>query len=325
MGLSLADVTRIRLARWMVRAAAAILLSVLAVGCWDSAEPVGGGWYYGERASTSMDDKGAKGMLYREIGGERIAVGRDVYEYRFYPPDCIVWMTGRTLFGGCGDRRPVAVASAGSLDWALLPDRADFLGHFSVLGGRKPPERPQFILIDSIRAVAERQPALDTAYQALRQGEVDYDSSLTPTLGRPDIPDLEARDHYGETKLFEAVRHRNQERIEMLLAAGANVNARNNPGATPLIALAYDYNRTDTLVIAQLVAAGADVNLRDENGWTALIRAVNDSRAPVVAKLIAVGADVNAFDNEGKSVLSHANRRGNAEIIGLITQAGGRP
>jgi hypothetical protein len=148
-----------------------------------------------------MDDRGAKGTLHRIVGGKRIDVGTDVYNYRLYPPDCMVWQTGRAVFAACGDRRPFPVTPSLSLDWEFLDDRINYLGLFEVMGGRKPPERPKYILIDSIRAVAGRQPELDVSYQPMRDSEADIDPSLEPTFGRPSSPDPEKRGQQLERSL----------------------------------------------------------------------------------------------------------------------------
>ena len=308
-----------------VRIAGVLVLAFLAPACAGDATPIGGGWYSGKRPTLSMDDRGAKGTLHRRVGIKRIEVGTDVYEYRYYPPDCVVWQTGRTLFGACGDRRPFPVAISNSLDWKLLDDRADYLGFFKVQGGRTPPERPTFILIDSVRAVAARQPALDESYRPSRDGGTNFDPSLEPTLGAPTVTDLEKRDRAGETQLFEAVRQRSRDRIRTLLAAGANPNVHNNAGRTPLMYAVPYYYGADTAIITQLIAAGADVNARDNLGWTPLIHAVHDAPTRVLVQLLAAGANVHARDDEGKSASDHAKEfRGDAKVSALIAEAEGR-
>jgi len=55
----------------------------------------------------------------------------------------------------------------------------------------------------------------------------------------------------------------------MLLASGADINARNKDGDTPLL-LAAEYCVGDTNMAGFLIAYGADVNARDKRGYTAL-------------------------------------------------------
>lgn len=90
--------------------------------------------------------------------------------------------------------------------------------------------------------------------------------------------------------------------VEALLAGGAEVNARNLAGATPLHSAA---NRGDTACVAALIAAGADVNAKDESGCTPLHRATD---AGSVAVLVSAGADVNALTVDGETPLSFVAR-----------------
>jgi ankyrin repeat protein len=61
--------------------------------------------------------------------------------------------------------------------------------------------------------------------------------------------------------------------VQVLLARGADVNAKTNNGQTALM-LASGYRHLD--VVQALLAAGADVNAKDSRGRTALSLAYND-------------------------------------------------
>ena len=50
-----------------------------------------------------------------------------------------------------------------------------------------------------------------------------------------------------------------------------------------------------------LIKAGAEVNAKDNIGWTALMWAVNKGHNEVSEVLIKYGADVNIKNNEGKT------------------------
>ena len=82
-----------------------------------------------------------------------------------------------------------------------------------------------------------------------------------------------------------------------LLARGADANARNREGETPLHLATI---RSDTTVVAALVQAGANVNARNERGETPLHLAWWRDQPPVVDKLLALGADADAEDNRGQ-------------------------
>lgn len=81
---------------------------------------------------------------------------------------------------------------------------------------------------------------------------------------------VHARDEYGRTPLFYAAGYGfgyGEDRVLMLLAAGADVNALNDLGETPLV---YAVKRWDALCISSLCEHGADVSWRDAAGNTLL-------------------------------------------------------
>lgn len=76
--------------------------------------------------------------------------------------------------------------------------------------------------------------------------------------------------------------------------------------------------------IAKLIDEGADVNARDELGRTPLIRAVGaDFREPVCT-LIAHGADLNACDSGHTSALHYAVAADNEDLVKILLDAGAR-
>lgn len=95
----------------------------------------------------------------------------------------------------------------------------------------------------------------ETKYQwtdlhwAVRRGQVDRVRDL---MGRGD---LEARDFQGRTPLHIAVLSGWDEIVEMLLAAGADVNSRDQWGITPLrrVELIEEYRDWDRANIAELL------------------------------------------------------------------------
>jgi len=73
--------------------------------------------------------------------------------------------------------------------------------------------------------------------------------------------------------------------------------------------------------VKQHLAAGADVNAKDSVGWTPLHCAAFNAEKEIVELLIAAGADVNAKDNRGKTPLDKSNTKLGAKEFGLQDHA----
>lgn len=108
--------------------------------------------------------------------------------------------------------------------------------------------------------------------------------------------DINAKiDDKGNTKLHEMARKCKLEEVNKLIAAGANVNAKNNDGWTPL-ANAVGCSSTD--ITKKLIDSGADVNAKDNRGVTVLSHAViavgiNGLSPDNVKLILEAGGDVN--------------------------------
>jgi len=103
--------------------------------------------------------------------------------------------------------------------------------------------------------------------------------------------------------------------VELLLAAGADVNEKEAGGRTALHYAAWENHAA---VIELLLAAGADINAKSNYGGTALHYAAEQGHASVVELLLAAGADVNAQSTAGWTALHYAASRGHAAIVELI-------
>eukprot|EP00457_Paulinella_chromatophora_P006558 gb/GEZN01006577.1/.p1 GENE.gb/GEZN01006577.1/~~gb/GEZN01006577.1/.p1 ORF type:complete len:474 (+),score=65.65 gb/GEZN01006577.1/:72-1424(+) len=106
--------------------------------------------------------------------------------------------------------------------------------------------------------------------------------------------------------------------VKILIAAKANVEAKNNDGKTALMWATYK-GHTECAEI--LIAAKANVEATDEGGRTALMLATNGGHTDCVKILIAAKANVEAKNKSGKTALVYANEEGKTEIAKILMPA----
>lgn len=125
-----------------------------------------------------------------------------------------------------------------------------------------------------------------------------------------------ATDRQGQTALHRAAFYARLDLIAALLADGADPNARDGVGRSPL----YEVRRVEA--IGPLVAGGADLEARDIHGWTPLHAAASFDRADLARALIELGADLRARDRRGFTPLHAAANDGAAAAAGLLLDRG---
>ncbi len=137
---------------------------------------------------------------------------------------------------------------------------------------------------------------------------------------------IEARDDEGDTPLIRAASFGQTETFELLLDRGAKISVRDKRGMTPLIAAACacavaTMNSTyDIMKI--LVEKGADVNARTHDGTTALMMAAGSPDGPASVKLLlSRGADPMARNNQGKTAMTFAQDTPFPEKVRMLKRA----
>ena len=122
--------------------------------------------------------------------------------------------------------------------------------------------------------------------------------------------DVNAKDEGEQTPLHQAAGEGQKEIAELLIAEGADVNAKDRNawpsgvGRTPLHEAA-EYGHTE--VGELLIANGADVNaMGGYPEWTALHAAAIRAHKEIAELLVANGADVNAKDDVGDTPLDYS-------------------
>ena len=131
--------------------------------------------------------------------------------------------------------------------------------------------------------------------------------------------DVNAKNIYEDTPLYEAVKLGYKEIAELLLANGADVNVKNNAGWVPLhMATALDHKE----IVELLVTNGANVDAKDDDGSTPMHYAAWYDRKEVAELVITEGAEVDAKDENGWTPLHYATEAGLVEFSGLLVEQG---
>lgn len=110
------------------------------------------------------------------------------------------------------------------------------------------------------------------------------------------------------------------EYIKMLRRYGAEYDLKDKAG---LSAIHYAVDGANVQAIEWMLLDGADVNAKDNNGWTPLIRSASVSGSADVAKmLIKFKAKIDVVDKENKNALLIATINGNLPLVKVLVENG---
>jgi hypothetical protein len=202
-------------------------------------------------------------------------------------------------------------------------------------------------LMELVHAIVAGDEAIASRLLAASQDLASACLEEGATRHGPEVYFLEEIRHHlyaGDTALHVAAAAYGQEIGRKLIAAGADVRARNRRGAEPLHYAVDGGPGSPTwnpgaqaATVALLIAAGADPNALDKSGVTPLHRAVRTRCTAAVKVLLESGADIGRKNKNGSTPMQIATRttgRGGsgspeakaqqAEIVRLLEQHGAR-
>ncbi len=129
------------------------------------------------------------------------------------------------------------------------------------------------------------------------------------------------------TPLLNALTAGNAELAFILIRRKADVNARSIGGHTPLlVALAQGYDQKNNLeeVIHALIAAGADITAKDDDRWTPLLMATRNRHTAIALQLVEIKAGIDDANCEGMTPLLLATFTDNTELVMSLLKAGAK-
>lgn len=159
-------------------------------------------------------------------------------------------------------------------------------------------------------SLAVAQEPADRFYRAIRDNDLNAVERLATNVNE--------KDRRGSTPLMYAAGFGSLEAARILVAHGADVNARNDFGATALMWAASDQEK-----VRFLVAHGADVNARSKMGKTPLLlAAANDGSSATVKLLLEHGAILAVRDDGQSTPLLAAAYANDTATIRLLLDRG---
>ena len=130
--------------------------------------------------------------------------------------------------------------------------------------------------------------------------------------------DINARNHMDQTALMRAVICGAYESAKILIEKGARVRAMQISNRSTALHDVAAESRGTAKMAELLIKAGADVNAEMSGGYTPLIIAAGRGKTEVVQVLLDAGANVDACGESGKTALQLAQERGYHDTAKLI-------
>ncbi len=134
---------------------------------------------------------------------------------------------------------------------------------------------------------------------------------------------MDARDVTGDTLLMLASHDGNLPMVQMLIEAGADIDAHDDRGWSPLSKAVYntELKRGFADVVQALVDAGANIETAIGYGVRPLMLAAGYGETAIVEVLLQAGADVRACNEGGYTALMMVKQKHYVDVINLLHEA----
>lgn len=164
---------------------------------------------------------------------------------------------------------------------------------------------------------APAQAQFSPGYKFLEAIKKRDGNTVNEILSEPGTTIVNTRDVVsGETALHIVTNRRDVTWMNFLIQKGANVNARDSRGVTPLV-LASNFGFVEGVEL--LIGRGARVDEANAAGETPLISAVHRKDLGLMRLLLKAGADPDRADNSGRSARDYAMLDGRgSQLVGEI-------
>ena len=153
----------------------------------------------------------------------------------------------------------------------------------------------------------------------------NWDRVLERQLKKKEIVELLLKNGGKHGSIYGAARGGDLEAVKKFLDEGADINQRGYGGGTPLHCASSWSNKKE--VVELLIAKGADVNAKDDQGYyleTPLHKAAFWGNTEIIEFLIAKGADVNVKSSSNSTPLDKTYASGETETANLLRKHGGK-
>lgn len=135
-------------------------------------------------------------------------------------------------------------------------------------------------------------------HEAIRYGNLDIAKMILDAGGNPN-----SKDNLGKTPIMLIIpKDKVKETYSLLIRYRADLNQKDMYGDTVLHTAAM--LKVDTSILQTLISGGAEINARNKEGVTPLAIAVNAKDVQAISLFTSHGADIHTQDTHGKSPLS---------------------